>query len=312
MKEIPYIPLLISGGPNIEDNIFAIINDTVVFNHHYWKIVYDITDSYLSLLTLINNYTDIFPPEFRNILKGKVVLPRNNKNQSMNLSDDKDDLFCLVMVIGAQDTYSLKYTLDIPKNNNEPIRLSYCSLFHIREDDKPLNKREKLLDCCLSLTPLQAFLLFANNCVAYFDLYNFTNNSNVAVLTKPPGNLDDLNLDAFNFTSKYLDWMKKQLTLGKITPLQVLKYNGYVTLFYLLDQPIVQDFILEMIKKLQEFRVLPKFDLLLFFTFYSKLTSQKCFQILKRWATATKQLINYEIFSQSDIEEIDNLIRNLN
>ncbi len=311
MKTDYSIPLLISCGRDNEEHIFTIIGDKVIFYSPSWRVAHDLYCAYNSLLLLYKNFDEILPSEIQKYFKGKKEISNVNKTTNKETQDRTFSSYHLVEVFRAYDSYYLDYSIDINKNKEKSIQITNCSISLVERMNPIKNEKLLLIDHCLNMTPKQAFILFANNCVAYFESHGIFEESDLEESNKVTNKLDDQLKTILDFTREYIEWLKRNLNKKEIKPLEILRYNGYKTLCNIMDNPVVQDLIWDIFRKLQEYKTLTEFELILYYTFYCKFRSRKYYQILRRWGKITNELKSIKILSVEDEIEIDNILRNL-
>ena len=302
------IPLLISGGRNIkEENIFAIINDEVLFKKPGWDVHIYRHWNFNSMFWLYVHFREIFPEEFREHFEDDPELEYFREKWEEYEMQKKPNSFSLLVVNGSR-SHHIQYSLEINRNKEQSIQMKNWKQFVMEIDPRGyLSLIEEViqLDHCLEMTPQQAFLLFANNFVAFF---GNRHNVDYGYLTR---DLTDEEILTSSSVKGYLSWLRRELEAEVIKPLEVLQYNGYNTLTYLLDQPVVQEFVWEMFRKLQQYKTIPKNELLLYYTFYQKIRDKEYTKKLIQQGKQSNKRDKDEILSSKDCAEIDSLIKNL-
>ena len=305
MKEDFCIPLLITNWHDFEEHVFAIVNNKVIFYKPYWDVYPEISNQVNALLFLYNNLEKVIPIDFHKYFKG-VKKFSEEWNTKKEIIEKEVNTYKLVSVSDAYERYTISYSINIDKSKKQSIQLTNFSLT-ISDENKEKNIIS--LNQILDLTPVQAFILFSNNCLSYFDsiIKSIISGEKNKSSFFPESQLNNI----LSFSMEYIEWLKRKMNTGEISPIQILKYNGYKTLSHLLIEPVVQDLIWETIRKLQNYKNLSKFELVLYYIFYGKLRYSDYLDILRRWGIITGELKSPKILSIDDENEIDNILKNL-
>ena len=240
------VPLLISNYHDNHTESFAIINNRLLFGNRPWDIWINLQGAFNSLLWLFANFEEVFPIQCKLFFQGKeqqITIQRIQKN----IQNKRPNVYCLLdLWAGWSDNQHFQYSLDINKNE-QSIQLKEWTQFLNDPDYGPLEPiiEEVIhLEHHLEMTPQQAFLLFANNCVAYFDT-RFRDVSNFEEIDDISSKLDIHELDIFLFVREYLNWLKKELTIKEIQLSEILRYNGYRTILRLSEKHALQKIVWE-------------------------------------------------------------------
>ena len=249
------VPLLISYDYDNYENIFAIINSRFLFDNRPWSVWISLQGAFNSLLWLYTNFEEVFPVQCKRFFQGEeqqITIQRIQKNAH----NKRPNVYCLVdLWAGWAENQHFQYSLEINKNE-QSIQMKNWMQFLIETvygPKDPIIEEVIHLDHYLEMTPHQAFLLFANNCVAYFDaklrdILDFEKIDDFA------SKLDEHEINSFLFVREYLDWLKKELVKGVIQPLEILRYNGYRTLPRLSEKQEIQKIARETFQKILQFR----------------------------------------------------------
>ncbi len=302
------IPLLISGGRNIkEENIFAIINDEVLFKKPGWDVHFYRNWNFNSMFWLYTHFREIIPEECREHFEDDPELDYFREKWEENEIQQKPNIFCLLDVNGSK-SHHIQYSLEINRNKELPIQMKNWTQFVIetnRQGNIILIEEVIQLDYCLEMTPQQAFLLFANNYIAHYgNLHNVEYGYYLWEIK------EEKILTGY-FIKGYLSWLRRELDAGVIKPLEVLQHNGYNTLSLLLKQSAVHEFVCEIFRKLQQYNTIPKNELLLYYSFYQKIKDKEYTKMLIQQVKQSNKTDKKEILSSKDCAEIDTLIENL-
>ena len=302
------VPLLISGGSNInQENIFAILNDEVLFKKPGWDVHFYRKWNNNSLYWLFIHFREILPEEWREYFGEDLELTYYREKWEENDKRKKPNNFSLLAVNGPK-SHHYQYSLEINRNKEQSIQMKNWTLFVMELDYHgyiQLIEKTVHLDYCLELTPKQALLLFTNNNVA---LFGNLQNVEYGYFAR---DLTDEEIQESFFVKGYLSWLRRKLDTGVIKPLEVLQYNGYNTLSYLLNHPIVQELVWEIFRKLQRFKTMAKNELLLYYTFYQKIRDKEYTKKLIQQGKQKDKIEQEEILSIEDCIEIDTIIKNL-
>lgn len=292
MREDYCVPLLISEKIGIDEHIYAFIGDRLFFYYPYYESSTNPISSYNSLLFLYKHLKKekAIPAELQKYFqRKKPILDEKLINQGIEIQEQKYNSFHLVGFFGGIDSYHLKYSLEINDKRKKSIQVINCSI-HKHDFDSDQDSIEQTIQHCLSMTPTEAFILFANNSVSYFDTHAVLRNSNMEQKEKDTPNMENQLRIIYYFSKDYLEWLIRNFESGEINPEMVLKWNGYETLNHLLDIPAVQDLLWETFRKIQNYKNLSNLELILYYTFYNKARYKKYFDILQRWGKIANEL----------------------
>ncbi len=261
------VPLLISSDFDNRSNIFAIINDKFLFNNRPWNVIHKIQGAFNSLLWLYTNFEEDFPVECRRFFQGEKQQKIINGIRK-NTQNKKPNVYSLLELWAGVENQYFQYSLEMNIRNEQPIQMKNWTHFVIEINQgfrEPIIEEVILLDHCLEMTPKQAFLLFANNCIAYFD-YKLL--ASLEALDSPDfeeiddiaSKLDEYEINSFHFVREYLSWLKRELNRNLIQPLEILRYNGYRTIPYLSKKREIQEITRETFQKILQFRTHQKYE----------------------------------------------------
>jgi len=312
------IPMLISGErEDCSEYVLTIIGDKLLFYKPYWNFYLNPFSAYNSLLLLSESSAKvkIIPSELHKYFEKKKPLEENKIwLERKKLCNDDSNSFCLLEVsTGEESNFQSNIVNYIIEISEESILLRFYSTIIKADEENCMNTSKQIMTQSLNLTPKEAFILFANICVAYFESFNFF-----------PKNQDSIQMEGFvsnmgsdlrsiyNFSNKYLQWLGKNLANGEIDPQMVLQYNGCRTLSQLLDKPTVQEIptiqnlLWESLQVVENYNNTSTLKLILYYSFYRESFKRSYFKLMRRWGKIANKIKTTEFF---DIE-VDKHIRN--
>ena len=317
MEKKYFIPLLINGGKEKGNQNFTIINDQITCNKTNWDFYLNPISAFNSLLLLSKeSRMKIIPSELHRYFGQKEFLKENkiwiDKNKGIN---EQNTHYLLQEVTNGtnewnSESYILIYTVEFKGNF---IILNFQSYF--RDVKSKINNNYELtLEKTLKLTPEQTFILLANICITYFEIYGFFPKLiNVGHINGRNATMGNQMRNIYNFSKKYLKWLEKKLASEEIDPFMILQLNGYKTLSRLLkkkpiqDVSAIQDLIVKTVHIVENNNDASKFELILYYVFYKEGCRNKFFKIIRQWKMRVSE--NKDI--ESYVNEIEKNIGSL-
>ena len=292
MESNYFIPLLISGGKERGNHNFTIINDQVIYFQTNWQFYLNPISAYNALLILSKGTKVKFiPSELHRYFAQKELLKENKNWQDKNKAINEQNDYYILQELATEVEWNTKSHILIYSINLEGDFIilnfqNYCK----KVESKTKNDYEPVINKSIKLNPEQAFILLANICITYFDIYDFFPKLiNVGYILGRNSKMDNQMLTVYNFANKYMKWLEKKLLREEIDPLMILQLNGYKTLGQLLkrfavqDAPAIQDLIIKTVQIVEDNSEVTKFELILYYMFYKEGCKSKFFKILRQW-----------------------------